>query len=362
MKFYYEKFKQLRKQNRISANYIALKIGKSRSAVTAWENGIRNPKEFYIRMLANILNTSVEEISDLKQTTFKESKTDFKIPEFSESILKFAKYDAVELKKQHKEAFRQIADVNAKIFQELNLNSIIVDALMTALPQSIYIKDINLRYIMTNTGFLENAGLDSRFNVIGHNDTKFFSTKESRYNTREDEKVISTGIEVIQRKGYMPGSRKKKIAYISKIPVKDSGNNIVGLIGLFNDITLQEKHRIKSELLNLVIHENLKDGIWLSLDDSDNFIYINKAVEKILGYTLEEINAEKDLWLNIVHPDYKEAVYKAVMEFNPEGNSIQYIITAKDGRKKKIQLNLSWGEIEGKMYNIGTVQEIKGNN
>jgi PAS domain S-box-containing protein len=359
MKFYWEKFKTIRKENGVSANYIAQKIGKSRSAVAAWENGIRNPKEFHIRILASILNISVDEISDLKDTAFKGNGSDFKIPEFSESILKFAKYDAIELKNQHKNAFKQLADVNAKIFQELNINSIIVDALMTALPQSIYIKDINIRYIMTNCGFLENAGFEAEFNVVGHNDSKFFSAKEARYNSREDEKVIATGIEIIKRKGYMPGSRKKKIAYITKVPVRDGNNNVVGLIGVFNDITVQEKQRLKSELLNVVIHEKLADGIWLSLDESDNFIYINNAVEKIFGYTIDEINTDKNLWIDIVRPDYRKTVEKTVLEYNPSGSSVEYIATAKDGTEKMVQLNLSWGEIEGKMYNIGTIHEIK---
>ena len=63
--------------------------------------------------------------------------------------------------------------------------------------------------------------------------------------TIEDEKVISTGKETIQRKGYMPGSRKRRIAYISKIPITNSENKIIGLVGLFNDITKHEKERIK---------------------------------------------------------------------------------------------------------------------
>ena len=362
MIFYNDKFKEIRKKNRISANDIALKVRKSRSAISAWENGTRNPKEFHIRMLASILNVSVSEISDIKSETAEDRDSDFVIPEFSESILKFSKSDFDELKNQHKSTFNHLAEINSKIFKELNINSIIVNALMTALPQSIYVKDINLRYIMTNSAFLSDLDLPDDFNVIGHSDSRFFSTQESRLNTKEDESVLSTGKEIIKRKGYMPGSRKKKIGYISKIPVKDSNNTIVGIIGIFNDITIQEKQRLKSELLNTVIHEKLTDGIWLALDESDNFIYINKAFEQIFGYTLDEINADENLWLDIVHPEYKEIVEKAVCEYNPDGTSIEYIFTAKDGIEKYIQLNLSWGMIENKMYSIGTIHEITQSN
>jgi PAS domain S-box-containing protein len=352
------KFKILRKQQRMSALYIAQKIGKSRHAVSAWELGRRNPKEQHIRALANLLNVQVSEISDLKEADKVLSNPKYNLPKFADSWIKFANYDAEEFKDIQRKAAKTLSDINNKICNELTHNSIVIRALTTAMPSIFYVKDSNLKYITANPLFLKLAGVHSDFTVLGHDDYRFFPRIDAKANKEEDEKVLYSGIQIINNKGFLPGTRRKKIAFISKIPIIDKNNKLLGLVGVFTDITKQEESKFKLELFNKFLYEDLTDGVWFSSSTGNKFIYLNKAMEKICGYTLDEINKDKDLWLNITYPDDRLILINACDYKKNEDALIKYRIISKDNQLKWINVNISWAKYQGKLYCIGTVRDI----
>ncbi|MCP4179100.1 MAG: PAS domain S-box protein [bacterium] len=342
----------------MSTQYIAQKIGKSRHAVSAWELGRRNPKEQQIRALAELLNISVSEISDLKELDKASSNPEYALPKFADSWIKFANYDAEAFKDLQRKAAKTLSDINNKICNELTQNSIVIKALTTAMPSIFYVKDSNLKYITANHLFLKSAGLHAEFNVLGHDDYKFFPRHDAKTNKEEDEKVLYSGIQIINNKGFLPGSRRKKIAFISKIPITDKDNKILGLVGVFTDITKQEESKFKLELFNKILYEDLTDGVWFSLSTGNKFIYFNKAMEKICGYTLDEINKDKELWINITHTDDRQLLIDASNDKPPKDSIIKYRIISKNNQLKWVNVNITWSEYQGKLYCIGTVRDI----
>lgn len=66
MKFYCEKFKSIRESRGLTQDELAAKIGNTRQAIQRWEKNKCNPKPKHIPLLAQILNCSIKEISDLE--------------------------------------------------------------------------------------------------------------------------------------------------------------------------------------------------------------------------------------------------------------------------------------------------------
>ena len=66
MKFYADNFRRIRKQKKLSMEIVAQKAGIVRKTLSFWENKKRIPSETKIRTLANVLNISVSDISDIK--------------------------------------------------------------------------------------------------------------------------------------------------------------------------------------------------------------------------------------------------------------------------------------------------------
>ena len=64
-----KKLATLRKQKKISQEKLALQLNVSRSAVAMWENNSNEPDNKTLVKIANILNTSVDELLDNKTNT-----------------------------------------------------------------------------------------------------------------------------------------------------------------------------------------------------------------------------------------------------------------------------------------------------
>jgi PAS domain-containing protein len=158
---------------------------------------------------------------------------------------------------------------------------------------------------------LKNVSFDKNYNVLGNEDSSFFSKNEAVANHEEDLDVLKTGKSIIKREGFIPGSRKKKWGFISKFPLLDSFGKIAGVVGTFIDITAQKK--LDQKTRQTEIREMLESTfststeiLWLiSYKPVREYLYISKSIEKMLGYPVEKFYNDKNFWLeNCVHPDY----------------------------------------------------------
>ena len=68
MIFYREIFRKHRQQARWSLVQLSKVCGVSNSTLSRWETGVNVPSEPNIRMLANILNIPIDEISDYNKS------------------------------------------------------------------------------------------------------------------------------------------------------------------------------------------------------------------------------------------------------------------------------------------------------
>lgn len=67
--------------------------------------------------------------------------------------------------------------------------------------------------------------------------------------------------------------------------------------------------------------------------EQPEIIFITGSIERLIGYSAAEIYADKQLWLNIIHPDDRERFLAAFARCKDEGTGfeIEYRIVHKDG-------------------------------
>ena len=300
MKFYADKFKELRKKARFSVKEFCSTAGIVRSTLWEWESGKRTPSEASIRVMAGIINVRVDEVSDLK------SNEDVVKDELSKSVegwLSLAGGDVGLRQSKFDGIVREISVLN----KEMNQATVIINALLSTMHTMFYVKDARLNYITANDIFLQNISLNSDYRVVGENDSSFFPSKEAKSNTEEDRDVLLAKQSVVNREGYIPGSRKKKWGLISKIPIRDSVGKITGLVGTFVDITDRKKAEEIRTLLEAALNNSLH-SVWLQyVSPKYKLFYISESVVSLYGYPAERFLNEKDFWYNVcVHPDDKK--------------------------------------------------------
>ena len=72
--------------------------------------------------------------------------------------------------------------------------------------------------------------------------------------------------------------------------------------------------------------------------EQPEIIFITGSIERLIGYSAAEIYADRQLWLNIIHPDDRERVLAAFARCKNEGAGfeIEYRIINKDGSVRQV--------------------------
>jgi len=295
-----------------------------------WENGRLIPSEKMIRKLSHFLKTPVSSISDLEDEMEISHEN---ISSFVDSWSILADLDNIEHRQKIDDLLSGVKALDTKLKEA----SLVIKAILSSTNSPLYIKGIDQRYIIANDSYKENLNLDSTFKVAGKLDEELFSLHDAKENLDEDMQVLLTGRPVLNREGYIPGSRKKKWGLISKMPIFDLNNKIAGLIGLFVDITEKKRADSVRELLELNVNA-MRAALFIIDIETNEYVYINKSAEKIYGYSVETMfKGKRDFCLNTcIHPDDRaqQEKFMRVGHFLVE---TQYRIIMPDGTIKWIE-------------------------
>ncbi len=132
---------------------------------------------------------------------------------------------------------------------------------------SIFIKDIHLKYIHVNPAMEKLFGLPAS-NLIGKTDIKLFGEEAGKHITEIDKKVIKGEILIDEHEKTVRGELHS--FHTIKVPLKNSEGKIIGLCGIARDITerkhaeedlkialekAKESDRLKSAFLSTMSHE-----------------------------------------------------------------------------------------------------------
>ncbi len=123
-----------------------------------------------------------------------------------------------------------------------------LQSVMDNIPQSIFWKDRNSIYLGCNRNFAQAAGLDNPEHIVGKTDYDLPWKKEEADFFREcDHQVMETDTpEYHIIEPILQADGKQAWLDTNKVPLHDSGGNVVGILGTFEDIT--ERKRTQEEL------------------------------------------------------------------------------------------------------------------
>jgi PAS domain S-box-containing protein len=351
MELYPEKLILLRKKSGLTVKHITEQVDIGRSTYWNWENGMRTPSEKHTREVAKLLNINVNEISDLVEAV-----------KIKEDLLfggdtnweQLTNDRGKELANKQKIALSMIETTTG----ELNKVWSIVQAMMESLDTILYIKDIESKYILANSSFRNNLGLQPSYKVSGKEDIDFYSKNEAKAVYHEDQKVIDTGEAVHHKVSIIPGSRKKKWGLISKHPIYDHKGKVSGLVCSYDDITEMKKLQRFRTLLEAVIKHS-HDIFAIREVGEKNHLYVSEAISERFGYSHDKFIGDEGFnnFLNIIHPDYveKEKEYRK-NDFYPDLR--QYQLYKASGKLAWVENSISRIMHEGKEYFCGLTRDI----
>jgi PAS domain S-box-containing protein len=155
-----------------------------------------------------------------------------------------------EMQATQEELGRQI-EKNKLIQEDLAKEKYLMDALMNSIPEYIYFKDLDSKFLKNSKSHSILFGFPDPKDIAGKSDFDFFSDEHARPALEAEQNIIKTGkpiLDLVEKEVKKDGS----VSWVSttKMPLIDNQGKIVGTFGISKDITQARKAEIEIQEKN----------------------------------------------------------------------------------------------------------------
>jgi PAS domain S-box-containing protein len=181
--------------------------------------------------------------------------------------------------------FRDISE-RKRAEEALDREQHLLHALMDNVPDSIYFKDRDGRFIRVNPAVLRKLGITDPAQVLGKTDFDLFDPAFARESRRDEELVLRTGQPILSKeeREVWPDGRETW-ALTTTMPLRDPQGQVIGTFGISRDISDRKRFEAdlarERDLLHTLL-ENIPDLIYFKDADS-RFARVNIAQARYLG-------------------------------------------------------------------------------
>lgn len=118
-------------------------------------------------------------------------------------------------------------------------------ALLTHVPDAIYFKDLQSRFLCASQAMAGKMGVPDTASMIGKTDFDFFTDDHAQPAFDDEQRIIKTGKPLvdIEERETMPDGRVTW-ASTSKMPLHDSAGHLIGTFGISRDITSRKEAEV----------------------------------------------------------------------------------------------------------------------
>ena len=237
-----------------------------------------------------------------------------------------------------------VDSVDARAQTALNDEHRILRALIDNIPNFLYVKDVESRFVLANSYLAATVGAESPEMVKGKTDFDFFPEEMASVFYRDDQRVIQTG-EAMHNKEEFGLNSAGYASHIltTKVPLQDSNGQMIGLAGIGLDITARktmEDELWEAERKYRGIFDKAIVGIFQSTPDG-RILSVNPAMASTFGYDSPEdmMACTTDISReHYVNPARREE-FKALMESVGSVQNFEFEAFCKD--RSKIWLAMS---------------------
>ena len=228
------------------------------------------------KMLQNLNMTSYEEVigkTDTEVFGQKSLKDDLRIMESGEPViglmesrqlsdgeLNWTLTDKVPIHDEEGEVLGLISIIREinhlkKAEEDHEQERLLLRILIDNLPDYIYVKDTEGRFLAANDSVAHQHGVKSHTDLIGKTDFDFFSPELAEKYFTDEQTIINSGKGIFDcEEPTIDKNKKKEKRWLmtTKIPFFDANGNAKGIVGIGHDIT---EHKEMEEKLQIVYEE-----------------------------------------------------------------------------------------------------------
>ena len=155
----------------------------------------------------------------------------------------------------------ELVDAQKLVSERMSLH-----ALIDLVPDNLWVKNADSRFLIANHATAARMGLTSGKDLIGRTDLELCPAETAEKYYLDERRVISTGRAMMEKEEYVLSADGKKTWILtSKVPMRDELGAIVGLVGVSHDITRRKLADAlrdgQSEILEMIVMGDPLDQI-----------------------------------------------------------------------------------------------------
>jgi PAS domain S-box-containing protein len=183
--------------------------------------------------------------------------------------------------------------------RELEHEQFLLRTLLENVPDSIYFKDRDGRFLRSSRAQAKRFGLGDPNETIGKTDFDFFTKEHAKEAFTDEQQIIQTGQPLvgIEENSTLSDGTERWVS-TSKMPLRDQQGNIVGTFGISREITERkraEQALAKDRSVLRTLTDNLPDIVFIK-DTKGRYVFDNAAHRTFLQISSVEDLAGKTVF------------------------------------------------------------------
>lgn len=218
----------------------------------------------------------------------------------------------------------------------------LMNSLLQTVPEQIYFKDLDSRFLRINPGLAKRYGLDDPALAIGKSDSDFYVSQHAVETALLEKQIMETGVPVVDLEEQETWPDRSPTWNLStKMPLRDANGVVIGMFGISRDITARKEMEAQLHDTNLRF-EMAADGAGLGVWDFDlvnHSLHWDTRVYELFGVASTVGVDPMQVWEQCLHPDdrshYEAAAAAALREGLPL--NVEFRICRPDGEVRYLK-------------------------
>jgi diguanylate cyclase (GGDEF)-like protein/PAS domain S-box-containing protein len=237
--------------------------------------------------------------------------------------------------------------MHAQAKEKLALERNVLRTVTDNIPDSIFAKDSEGRYLFANKAFARLHGVSSPDDLLGKTAFDLFpKDRAGELHAVDLEVMKSRGAILESERTAADPAGKVKWLRTTKVPLVDANEHVVGIVGLHRDITQRREaeQQLRQSEANLaaaqrIAHFGSVELDLVHLNEPEKFpVRWSDEVFRIFGYGPGGVEMSRQTFFGLVHPDERERVLKALASAiqKAEPYTLDFRIIRADGAVRNI--------------------------
>jgi len=189
--------------------------------------------------------------------------------------------------------------------KELTWERYLMRSFLDNIPDYIYFKDLESKFVRINNALAHVFGLDDPFMALGKTDHDFFKTEHSQQAYNDEQEIIRTGKPLIGiEEMEVWFDRPPTWVSTTKMPLINPEGKIIGTFGISRNIT---ERKLAEEKINTLSKAVEQSPSAIIITNSEGKIqFVNTKYTSLLQYSLDDVKWEKPRIFNPGHISQEE--------------------------------------------------------